>query len=107
MGVNQGGFMTISHAIIQSIVDDSVRGRVSGVYSVHVGGSMALANLFNGVFADIIDNWLRLEWFLGGASIVLTIGGVMLIIAVLSSLGSSPLRRLYFPPKVATPAAVA
>jgi MFS family permease len=107
MGVNQGGFMTISHAIIQSIVDDSVRGRVSGVYSVHVGGSMALANLFNGVFADVIDGWLNLEWVLGGASIVLSVGGVMLIIAVLSSLGSSPLRRLYFPPKVATPAAVA
>ena len=48
MGINQAGFMTISHTIIQSIVPDGVRGRVSGVYSMHVGGSMALANLANG-----------------------------------------------------------
>ena len=43
MGANQAGFMTISHTIIQSLTEDHVRGRVAGVYSVHVGGSMAAA----------------------------------------------------------------
>ena len=32
MGINQAGFMTISHTIIQSITEDRVRGRVAGVY---------------------------------------------------------------------------
>ena len=105
MGVNQGGFMTISHAIIQSIVDDSVRGRVSGVYSVHVGGSMALANLFYGLLGDTFKDTLVL--FLSGASLVLSVGGVLLIICVLGSLGSGSLRRLYFPARVASPVAVA
>ena len=105
MGVNQGGFMTISHAIIQSIVDDSVRGRVSGVYSVHVGGSMALANLFYGLLGDTFKD--TLVFYLSGASLVLSVGGVALIICVLGSLGSGSLRRLYFPPRVASPVAVA
>ena len=94
MGVNQGGFMTISHTIIQSIVDDSVRGRVSGVYSFHVGGSMALANLANAGLVDVS--------FLN-APLVLSGGGVLFIIAIALSLGNRPLRRIYFP-RVAAPA---
>ena len=94
MGVNQGGFMTISHTIIQSIVDDSVRGRVSGVYSFHVGGSMALANAANAGLVDVS--------FLN-APLVLSVGGVLFIIAIALSLGNRPLRHIYFP-RVAAPA---
>ena len=94
MGVNQGGFMTISHTIIQSIVDDSVRGRVSGVYSFHVGGSMALANGANAGLVDVS--------FLN-APLVLSVGGVLFIVAIALSLGNRPLRRIYFP-RVAAPA---
>ena len=94
MGVNQGGFMTISHTIIQSIVDDSVRGRVSGVYSFHVGGSMALANGANAGLVDVS--------FLN-APLVLSVGGVLFIIAIALSLGNRPLRHIYFP-RVAAPA---
>ena len=86
MGVNQAGFMTITHAIIQSIVPDEIRGRISGVYSVHVGGSMALANLTNGSLSDLLN-----------APLVMAAGGIIFIVLIASSVGLSPLRRIYFP----------
>ena len=96
VGMNQGGFMTITHTIIQSLVDDSVRGRVSGVYSFHVGGSMALANAANAGLVDVS--------FLN-APLVLSVGGALFIGAIALSLGSRPLRGIYFPrPAVPTPA---
>ena len=95
MGVNQAGFMTISHTIIQTIIPDWVRGRVAGVYSMHVGGSMALANLGNGAFSDMFD-----------ASKVMFVGGVFFLAAILMSLSSGHLRGLYFP-RQATQAAPA
>lgn len=86
MGINQAGFMTISHTIIQTIIPDWVRGRVSGVYSMHVGGSMAVANLANGAFSDMFD-----------ASKVMAVGGVLFLGAITLSLSSGSLRGLYFP----------
>ena len=86
MGVNQAGFMTFTHAIIQSIVPDEIRGRISGVYSVHVGGSMALANLTNGGLSDLLN-----------APLVLAAGGIIFIVLISSSVGLSQLRRIYFP----------
>ena len=86
MGANQAGFMTISHTIIQSLTEDHVRGRVAGVYSVHVGGSMAVTNMANAAFADVFS-----------ASAVLVVGGLIFVAAVFVSLGVNPLRRLYFP----------
>jgi MFS family permease len=92
MGANQAGFMTISHAIIQSLVDDDVRGRVSGVYSVHVGGSMAVTNFINAAIADVFD-----------ASAVMAVGGILFIIVIFFSVGSGALRRIYFPRLAAIP----
>ena len=86
MGINQAGFMTISHTIIQSLTDDEVRGRVAGVYSVHVGGSMAVTNLINATFADVFN-----------ASSVMAVGGILFVIVVCLSLGSATLLRIYFP----------
>ena len=93
MGINQAGFMTISHAIIQSIIDDSVRGRVAGVYSMHVGGSMAVTNLINATLADVFN-----------APVVLIAGGLLFIFAITISMGNFSLRRIYFPGAVAVPA---
>jgi len=93
MGANQAGFMTISHTIIQSLTEDHVRGRVAGVYSVHVGGSMAVTNMANAAFADVFN-----------ASSVMVFGGLIFVAAVFVSLGSGSLRKLYFPGAV--PAAV-
>ena len=92
MGVNQAGFMTITHAIIQSIAPDEMRGRISGVYSVHVGGSMALANLTNGGLTDLVN-----------APLVLAAGGIIFIVLITSSVGLAPLRRIYFPRAAASP----
>ena len=93
MGVNQAGFMTISHAIIQSLTDDSVRGRVAGVYSMHVGGSMAVTNLLNATLADVFN-----------APLVLIAGGVLFMFAIFMSVGNFSLRRIYFPRAVAVTA---
>ena len=86
MGVNQAGFMTITHAIIHSIVPDEIRGRISGVYDMHMGGTMALANLTNGGLTELLN-----------APLVLAAGGVFFIIVISSSVGLAPLRRIYFP----------
>ncbi|MSQ06468.1 MAG: MFS transporter [Dehalococcoidia bacterium] len=86
MGVTQAGFMTIAHTIIQTIVPDGIRGRVSGVYSFHVGGSMALANLFNGALSDVL-----------GGSMVMAYSGLILVVAAGLSLASASLRSIYFP----------
>ena len=93
IGVNQSGFMTISHAIIQGMTDDRVRGRVSGVYSMHVGGSMAISNYLSAKVADMFS-----------ASIVMAVGGLILVVVIAASVGVGPIRRLYFPRVVpATP----
>ncbi len=55
MGASQAGFMTLTHTMIQSITPDGIRGRVAGVYSVHIGGMMASANLINGGLADMVS----------------------------------------------------
>ncbi len=95
IGMFQGGFMTITHTIIQSIVDDSVRGRVSGVYSFHVGGSMALANLTNAGLVNL-GAFFEVFSFLT-APIVLSAGGALFIVAIVVSLGNKSLREIYFP----------
>lgn len=55
MGATQAGFMTLTHTFIQSVTPDAIRGRVGGVYSMHIGGMMASANLINGWVADYIN----------------------------------------------------
>ena len=86
IGGTQAGFMTISHTVIQTLTDDSVRGRVAGVYSVHVGGSMAITNMLGAVLADVFT-----------APAVMVVGGLLFLAAVVLSLGSGTVRRVYFP----------
>ena len=50
-GSFQGGFMTLSHAMLQTIAPDAIRGRLMGVYSWHTQGFMASFNLVNGTLA--------------------------------------------------------
>ncbi len=84
MGATQAGFMTLTHTMIQAIVPDGVRGRVGAIYSVHVGGMMAIANLSNGVLADHID-----------APLVLGIGGVAFIVVMFVTWNLDVFRRIY------------
>ena len=94
LGATQAGFMTISHTIIQMLTDDSVRGRVAGIYSVHVGGSMAITNMVGAAISDVYS-----------APAVMLVGGLLFLGTMVVSLGSGTLRRVYFPAPAVTAAA--
>ena len=92
MGASQATFMAITNTLVQSGVEDRVRGRVSSIYAMHAGGTMAFANLFNGYLAD--------QW---SAPAILTITASMFIgLLLLLSLWQSTLRRIYRSGRVAT-----
>lgn len=84
MGATQAGFMTLTHSMIQTIIPDGVRGRVGSVYSVHVGGMMALSNLVNGSLADVVQ-----------ASIILIVGGLLFLNVMVLSWWRTTLRQIY------------
>lgn len=84
MGGSQAGFMTLTHVLIQTIVPDAVRGRVSSIFTFHVGGMMAAFNLINGTLADVIS-----------APAVLTATGTAFVVIMGLSLLRSNLRVLY------------
>jgi MFS family permease len=84
MGAAQAGFMTITHTMIQSVTPDGVRGRVGGVYSVHIGGMMATANLVNGGMADVVN-----------ASYLLIGGGLVFIAVMFLSWQRLTMRGIY------------
>jgi MFS family permease len=41
MGASQGSFMTLFTTVVQSIVPDEIRGRVTSINNLHIGGLMA------------------------------------------------------------------
>ena len=84
MGATQAGFMTLTHTMIQAITPDGLRGRVGAVYSVHIGGMMASANLINGGLADIVN-----------APLLLLVGGVLFIGVMFISWRGVSLRQIY------------
>ena len=59
---------------------------------MHVGGSMAVANLAYGGFSDVFS-----------ASAVMAVGGLVFLAAITLSVTSGALRGIYFP-RAATPA---
>ncbi len=84
MGVSQSGYMTLTHTMIQTIAPDWVRGRIGGIYSIHIGGTMALVNLLNGALAD----WIS-------ASVLLIVGGVLFVAIMLLSWQHLTLNDIY------------
>ena len=99
MGLGTSGFMTVTHTVIHSVVPDEIRGRVASVYSMHVGGSMAFANLLYGALADF---WQ--------AGMIMAVAGAAFTLVVVGTLvGSGFWRGIYFrgearPVSAATPA---
>ena len=87
MGASGAGFMTITHTIMQLYTPDEVRGRVSGVYQMHIGLSMAGANWINGELSDYFTAPNVMIWT-----------AVIFFIVVAGSLTTKFLRQLYFPP---------
>ena len=115
MGLGQAAFMTLTHTMIQSVVPDGIRGRVSGIYSLHIGGIMATANFMNAGVADLLkpDSLrsldfanaavLRLlealanmvEYFGSAASPLLIAGGLLFVAIVIASWWHSATRQIY------------
>ena len=86
MGLGTAGFMTITHTIIQSVVPDEIRGRVAAVYSMHVGGSMAFANLLYGRLADYMSVGL----------VMAAVGAAFTLVVVGTVIASGFWRGVYF-----------
>ena len=78
--------MTLSHAMLQSMAPDAVRGRLMGVYSWHIQGFMASFNLINGTLAAFTALT---------APLILGVGGVGFIIVMAFSFARVSLRDLY------------
>ena len=95
MGLGQAAFMTLTHTMIQSVVPDGVRGRVSGIYSVHIGGIMATANMANAALADAIVIPPNMTGYLGSASLLLIGGGLLFVAIVIGSWWHSSTRQIY------------
>lgn len=84
MGAFQAAFMVITAVIVQLMVPDAIRGRISSIYILHAGGIMAFANLGNGALADVFDpGWL------------LAIAGPTFLVVMAVSIIASTMRRIY------------
>ena len=84
MGASQSGYMTLTHTMIQIMAPDEVRGRIGGIYSIHIGGTMAVVNLINGALAD----WIS-------APLLLVLGGFAFVVMMLVSWQHLTLRQIY------------
>jgi MFS family permease len=84
MGASQAAFMTLLAAMVQMMAPDEMRGRISGLNQINIGGTMALVNLGNGFIADAV-----------GSSAVLTTLGISFIVVMLLSLLVATLRGVY------------
>ena len=85
MGATQTAYMVITLTMMQSMVPDAVRGRISSIYIIHAGGIMSFANLGNGALAELTDPfWL------------LSIGGLAFLVVTLFSGIGPTMRRIYW-----------
>ncbi|MYF64969.1 MAG: MFS transporter [Chloroflexi bacterium] len=84
MGGSQAAFMAIGGAMVQSLAPDGMRGRISGLNQINIGGTMAVMNLVNGFAADRF----------GAPNVLLVLGlGFTAFVAV--SLAQGTLRGIY------------
>jgi MFS family permease len=84
MGGSQAGFMTLFAVTVQSTIPDSIRGRITSVNNLHIGGMMALFNLVNGSLADHIS-----------PSLALSVAAVAFLFLILASFLNHQLRIVY------------
>ena len=84
MGASQAAFMAIVMAMVQLMVPDTMRGRVSGLNQINIGGTMAVVNLLNGLLADM-----------SGVVAVLAVLGMAFTGVMFASLIVATLRQVY------------
>ena len=85
MGGSQAAFMAIGGAMVQSLAPDRMRGRISGLNQINIGGTMAVMNLVNGFAADRF----------GTTNVLLVLGLSFSIVVVVSLAVSGTLRGIY------------
>jgi MFS family permease len=56
-------FMSTANTLVQTSIDDSVRGRVMGIWSVGFGGSLPLGSFLSGWVADLISPYATIGLF--------------------------------------------
>ena len=84
MGASQAAFMALLSAMVQTLAPEEMRGRISGLNQVNLGGTMAIFNLVNGFAVE----------FIGVQTVLLVLGlGFAGIIVV--SMSVSSLRNIY------------
>ena len=84
--------MTLSHAMLQTLAPDAIRGRVLGVYTWHTTGMMASFNFVNGSLAALpIVGALPIP----AAPVILGVGGLGFMMVMILSFARIPLRELY------------
>jgi hypothetical protein len=66
--------------MVQSLAPDEMRGRLSGLNQINVGGTMAMVNLVNGFAADIVGAPALLITL--GLGFVVVMGGSLLLTTV-------------------------
>lgn len=84
VGASQAGFMALVGAMVQSLSPDAMRGRISGLNQINIGGQMAVVNLGNGIVADIT-----------GPTAILLVLGLGFVAVMIASLLVVSLRRIY------------
>ena len=84
MGASQAAFMALVNSMIQMMAPDSMRGRISGLNQINIGGTMAVLNLSNGFISGAI-----------GSVIVLTSLGIGFTGIMLISLIFATTREVY------------
>ncbi|MDP6127368.1 MAG: MFS transporter [Dehalococcoidales bacterium] len=93
LGAGGAGYMTLNATMVQAIVPDAIRGRISGVQLWHTGGVMAFMNLGNGAMADVFRD--PLVFGFSGASLLLVGAGGLFVAVMFFSILRAPLRRIY------------
>ena len=84
-GASQAMFMALTTVMIQAVVPDAIRGRIIAIYAMVAGGIMAVMILANGLASDFI-----------GVRVLITVPGVIFVIALLLWAGAMPRLRSVF-----------
>jgi len=85
MGASQAMFMALASTLVQEVVPDHLRGRVTAAYLMGTGGVMSISNLLSGTLADQF-----------GVPAVLLVPALIFVAALLLLTGAIPgLRRLF------------
>ncbi len=84
MGGSQAAFMAIGGAMIQTLAPDGMRGRITGLSHILIGGNMAFVNLINGIAADYF-----------GVPAILWVLGLGFVVVMALSLAFANVRNVY------------